>query len=74
MLGYVILLVLAFLIMVLLEVPGLVKKKAWRELTAFSFFLILAFALALPQVLGLEVPNPSDAIEALYMPVSVWLK
>lgn len=74
MTGYVILLVLAFLGMIALEVPGLVKKKAWRELAAFSFFLLLGFALALPQVLDLEAPNPSDAIEALYKPLSDWLK
>ncbi|TEB07397.1 hypothetical protein Psch_00948 [Pelotomaculum schinkii] len=74
MLGYVVLLVLAFLIMIALEVPGLVKKKAWRELAAFSFFLLLGFALALSQVLGLEAPNPTDAIEALYKPLSEWLK
>lgn len=71
---YVLLLVLAFLLIIALEVPGLVKKKAWRELTAFSFFLFLGFALALPQVLGLEVPNPSNAIEALYKPLAEWLK
>lgn len=74
MTGHVILLVLAFLGMIALEVPGLVKKKAWRELAAFSFFLLLGFALALPQVLDLEAPNPSDAIEALYKPLSEWLK
>lgn len=74
MLGYVVLLVLAFLIMIALEVPGLVKKKAWRELAAFSFFLLLGFGLALPQVLGLEAPNPNNAIKSLYKPFSEWLK
>jgi hypothetical protein len=29
--GFVILLVLAFLLFVVLEVPGLVRRKAWRE-------------------------------------------
>jgi hypothetical protein len=74
MAGYVILLVLAFLSMILLEVPGLVKKKAWRELAAFSFFLLLGFALALPQVLGLKTPNPNDAITTIFKPLSEWLK
>jgi len=68
------LLVLAFLLIIALEVPGLLKKKAWRELTAFSFFLVLGFSLALPQVLGFEVPNPNKAIEALFKPLSEWLK
>ena len=73
MIGFVVL-VMAYLLIIALEVPGLVKKKAWRELAAFSFFLLLGFALTLPQVLGLEVPNPNRAIEAVFKPLSERLK
>jgi len=65
------LLVLAFLLIIALEAPGLLRKKAWRELVAFSFFLLLGFALALPQVLGFAVPSPD---EALFRPLAEWLK
>lgn len=70
----VVLLVLAFILITIIEVPGLIKKKAWRELAAFLFFLTLGFSLALPQVLGLKVPNPDNAIEALFKPIAEWLK
>lgn len=65
-----ILLVLVFILIIFLEAPGLIKKKAWRELAAFSFFLLLGFALALPQVIGLEVPSPNIVIEAIFQPFS----
>ncbi|WP_273484869.1 hypothetical protein [Desulforamulus ruminis] len=70
----IILIVLAFGVIVFLEVPGLVKKKAWRELAVFSFFLILGFTLALLQVMGVALPNPNHAIEALFRPFTEWME
>lgn len=70
----IVLVVLAFLLIIALEAPGLFKKKAWRELAAFSFLLLLGFALALPQVLGIEVPNPNKALDKMFKPFSEWLK
>lgn len=69
-----ILVLLAFGIIALAEVPSLVKKKMWRELAAFSLYFLLGLALSLPQALGLKLPNPTKAIEALFRPLSELLK
>ncbi|MGQ9824887.1 MAG: hypothetical protein ACUVSK_07805 [Desulfotomaculales bacterium] len=69
-----VLVLLAFGIIALAEIPPLVKKKMWRELAAFSLYFLLGLALSLPQALGLKVPNPTKAIEALFRPLSELLK
>ncbi|SHI86626.1 hypothetical protein [Desulfofundulus thermosubterraneus] len=68
------LLIVSFIGIILLEVPGLVKKKMWRELVAFSVYLAIGMALSIPQVLGIKVPNPSKAIEALFKPLAELMK
>ncbi len=70
----IVLLIIVFIGIVLLEVPGLIKQKMWRELAAFSFYLFIGMALSIPQVLGIILPNPSKAIEVLIKPVSELLK
>ena len=68
------LLILLFIGIILFEAPGLVKKKMWRELAAFSVYLSVGMALSIPQVLGVKLPNPTKAIEALFKPISELLK
>lgn len=70
----VVLLILLFIGIALFEVPGLVKKKMWPELAAFSVFLLIGMCLSIPQVLGVKMPNPNKAIEALFMPIAEMLK
>ena len=70
----IILVVLAFIGIILFEAPGLVKKKMWRELAAFSVYLWIGMALSIPQALGIKMPNPTKAIEALFKPISELLK
>lgn len=70
----IVLLIMLFIGIVLIKVPGLVKKKMWRELVAFSVYLCIGVALSIPLVLGVELPNPTRAIEALVKPVSEWLR
>jgi hypothetical protein len=56
------LLILLFSGIILIEVPGLIRKKMWRELTVFSLILALGFSLCLGQLIGLNLPNPSRII------------
>lgn len=68
------LLIAAFAGIILLEVPGLVKKKMWRELGAFLMYLSIGMALSVPQALGVELPNPNKAIEAVFKPIAALLE
>ncbi|MDA8212372.1 MAG: hypothetical protein M0021_10930 [Clostridia bacterium] len=70
----IVLLITAFLIIILIDVPRLVKGRMWRELAAFSVFLLIGMALAIPQTLGKKVPNPNTLIEAIFKPAVEWLK
>ncbi len=58
----VILIILAFAIIVLFMVPGLIQKKYWPELIAFAILLFLGFSLSLLLVSGVELPFISDTI------------
>lgn len=66
----VVLLVLLYLAIIAFEVPPLVKKKYWRDLAAFSFFMALAIALSLPLALGVKLPNPTKLLVAIFGPLS----
>jgi len=69
----VIVVVLVFLVIIALEVPGLVKEKMWRELTAFAVLLSFGMALSIPQALGLQLPSPNAPIELIFKPFAEWL-
>jgi len=68
------LMIVLFIGIILFEAPGLVKKKMWRELAAFFVYLLIGMALIIPQVLGIKLPNPNNAIEAVFKPISELLK
>lgn len=70
----IVLLILLFAGIILFEVPGLVKKKMWRELAAFAVYLAIGMGLSIPQTLGVKLPNPTRAIEALFKPILELLK
>lgn len=54
----IILLILAFGILGLIDIPQLVKNRRWRELAVYSVLMALAFTLILLRMLNVDVPNP----------------
>jgi len=70
----IVLALLAFLLIIAIEAPGLVKKRMWRELIAFAVFLWIGMTLSVLQILDIEVPSPITLIEAFYKPFAEWLK
>lgn len=55
-------LVLVCVLITYLEVPGLIRKKMWGELAAFSGLMAIGFILALLQIEGVKVPSPAKGI------------
>ena len=53
-----------------LNIPGLIRQKAWGELAAFSFFYTAAFILGLLYVLDIPVPNPMRGLQ--YIISDLW--
>lgn len=63
-----ILLIAALLFIVLLEAPRLVVEQMWRELIAFLGLWSIASFLAVAHFTGLELPNPTDILNAIFAP------
>lgn len=52
------LMTLGFAAVSLFDLPRLIKEKYWRELAVYALILVLAFTLAVLQLLNVPVPNP----------------
>jgi len=62
-------LLLIYALIFIINVPGLVKKKEWRELTFFSILYIIAFTLGLLYVLDVHIPSPMKGLQYLIVEV-----
>jgi len=58
-------LILIYILILLFNVPGLIKRQEWRELTAFSVLYIIAFILGLMYVLDIPIPSPMEGLQYL---------
>ncbi len=48
----------AFAVLIILEAPGMIKKKQWRELTAYSVLMLLAIVISVLYLKHIQIPNP----------------
>ena len=44
------------------DLPALIKKSRWKEITVYTFLIILNLIMALFVLLDIQLPNPQDFI------------
>lgn len=65
-----IILLLIYTFIAWLNIPGLIRQKAWGDLAAFSVLYVAAFVLGLLYVLDIPIPNPMKALQ--YIISDLW--
>lgn len=55
-------------LIVLMEAPRLLLEKMWKELAVFLGLWFIASFMAIAQFIGLELPNITDIINAIFAP------
>lgn len=73
MTGYLLLFLALIIVIFWLQAPPLIRNKQWPEFAAFSFFMLFALAITVPQIFGIQLPNPADLIFRLSSPFVKWL-
>jgi len=61
----IILIIIPAVLIILWEAPPLLKARQWKDLTVFLLILLTGVTLAVLQVQGIKVPNPTAGLEAL---------
>lgn len=57
-----VILLFVFIILVLFDAPGLIRKKYWRELAVYSGLMLIALILSVLLVLGVPLPAVTTEI------------
>ena len=57
-------------LMIIIEVPPLLKEKLKRELWLFSILLLLGTVLSIAKYLQMPIPNPLDMLYVIFKPMS----
>lgn len=60
--------ILLSIVIVILETPGLVKQRLWKELGVFLIVLSLGIIYSVGQIVDWSLPNPEKRLEYLVEP------
>ncbi|MGI6713367.1 MAG: hypothetical protein ACOX4L_11775 [Bacillota bacterium] len=62
-------LIFVFVIVIVIEVPPLVKRKMWKELAVFTVIFFLGIVCSVGQIYQWPLPNPGKRVEEIFAPV-----
>ncbi len=60
------LVIISFAAIAAIELPGMVKKKMWRDFTLYWAIFLPVLALAVLMALDVKIPSPIKAVQAFY--------
>jgi len=58
-------LLIIYALILILNVPGLIKRKEWRELMTFFIFYVFALFLGILYILDIPIPSPMKGLQHL---------
>lgn len=68
------LVIIAYVLICLYEVPDLIQDKSWRDLAGFTVFLLSALTLSLLLAAGVKLPLIIPTIYKALTPLLTWLE
>lgn len=62
----ILLLIAIFSIIIVIDVPPLIKQKMYKELATFTVLFLIGVIYSLGQFYGWPLPNPAKGLEMLF--------
>lgn len=62
----IILILFAFALIILGEVPNLIRVKSWKDSVLFSVILTIGFVTAILLYIGVDIPSPIVGVRHLF--------
>ena len=56
-----------------IQLPPLIKRKNFREITAYSLMMMIGMVYSYAYLWDIQLPNPTHAIDAVFRPVTKFL-